>query len=203
MFVRKSILLALIVLFLASLACNLVTGAPTQPSIPGQPPAPTKGQPPAPTQGQPPAAQQTELRQWGASATASSQYGDKDWAATQATGAPDTKACADKTSAWASSSATGVDWLEVTYDSPVTPTQINIHETYNPGSIVKVEVRDTNGSYHPVYTSSPSVVSECPRTLAVDVKNITTPVNAVRISLDQTTSPSWDEIDAVELVGLK
>jgi len=203
MFVRKPILLALIMLFLASLACNFVTGVPTQPAVPGQPPAPTKGESPTPTQEQPPAAQQTELRQWGASATASSQYGDKDWAATQATGAPDTKECGDKTSAWASSSATGVDWLEVTYASPVTPAQINIYETYNPSSIVKVEVRDTKGSYHSVYSASPSVVNDCPRTLTVDVKNITVPVDAVRISLDQTNSPSWNEIDAVELVGMK
>lgn len=195
MFARKPILLALTVFFLVSLACNFITGAPTQP--------PAQGQPPAPTQEQPSSAQKTELRQWGASATASSQYGDPDWTAAQSTGAPDTKECGDKTSAWASSSATGVDWLEVTYANPVTPTQVNIYETYNPGSIVKVEVRDTNGSYHSVYTASPSVGSDCPRTLTVDVKNITVPVNAVRISLDQTKSASWNEIDAVELVGVK
>jgi hypothetical protein len=210
---RKPVLLALSVLFLTSLACNLVTGTPTKPPAQALPSAPAPTKPPIATQKKPPstttqekppsAAQKTELKQWGVSATASSQYGDKDWAAAQATGAPNTKECGDKTSAWASSSATGVDWLEVTYASPVTPTQINIYETYNPGSIVKVELRDTNGDYHSVYTASPSVVSECPRTLVVDVKDVTSPVNAVRISLDQTKSPSWNEIDAVELVGLK
>jgi hypothetical protein len=37
----------------------------------------------------------------------------------------------------------------------------------------------------------------------VEVKNMTDPISAVRISLDQTNSASWNEIDAVELVGSK
>lgn len=178
MFTRKSILPAIIALLVASLACSFGSSAA-------------------------PASQKAETRQWGTSATASSQYGDKDWAAGQATGAPNTKECGDFTTAWASSSAQGVDWLEVNYATPVTPTQINIYETFNPGSIIKVEVRDTGGKYHTIFTATPAAVSECPRVLTIDVKDISVQVSAVRISLDQTNSASWNEIDAVELVGLK
>ena len=43
--------------------------------------------------------------QWAATATASSQYGDIDWAARQATGAPDMVACDDDVHAWAFAAA--------------------------------------------------------------------------------------------------
>jgi hypothetical protein len=141
------------------------------------------------------------IEQWAASATASSQYGDPDWAASAATGAPDTSECGDYATAWASESSSGQDWLEVTYSTAVVPTKIVIYETYNPGSIVKVEVKDTSGNYHTAWTGNAGAASECPRQLTVTVSGVSQKVNAVRINLDQSVVGSWDEIDAVQLVG--
>jgi hypothetical protein len=144
-----------------------------------------------------------EIRQWASSATASSEYGNPDWAAVQAAGAPDTPGCGDHTTAWASFDWITVEWLEVGFATPVIPTRINIHQTYNPGSIVRVEVKDTAGVYHTVYTATPVVMDICPYPLSVVIPEFSHPVEAVRITLDQSRLQSWNEIDAVELVGYR
>lgn len=154
---------------------------------------------PTATPGQPPAA--GALRQWAVGATASSEYGSDDWSARQATGAPNTMECADLQTAWASETSDGVDWLEVSFATAVVPTEINIRETYSPGSIARVEVKDERGLYHTVWEAIPALVEQCPRVLSIPVTGVEVRVNAVRINLDQSNEGYWNEIDAVELVG--
>ncbi|MCC6905246.1 MAG: hypothetical protein IT326_05330, partial [Anaerolineae bacterium] len=140
------------------------------------------------------------LRQWAIAATASSEYGSDSWSAMQATGAPNTLECGDITTAWASGSGSGVDDLTLTYAVPVTATGIEIHQTYNPGSIVRVEVIDLNGAATEVYSAQPAASAACPEVLQIAVQNVPT-VNTVKIYLDQSVIGSWNEIDAVELIG--
>ena len=144
-----------------------------------------------------------EIAQWASSATASSHWGSSDdYAPLQATGAPDTDECGDISTAWASSSSSGMDWLELTYLEPVIPTEINIYETHSPGCIVEVEVIDEDGLYTTVWDGGAEVGAQCPRIFSVPVLDVDFAVVGVRINLDQSTC-SWDEIDAVELVGLE
>ena len=142
-----------------------------------------------------------ELRQWAISAVASSEYGTSDWAAGQATGSPDTLACGDQQTAWASSSSDTVDWIELQYGVPVSPSQVNILETYYPDQVVRVELRDPLGTYHIVYTGQPQELSTCPYTLSIPVQGADYLAVAVRITVDQSVVGQWNEIDAVELVG--
>ena len=86
------------------------------------------------------------LRQWATGASATSQFGESDWSALRVTGAPDSFACGDQWTAWASAEATGVDSLTVTYDIPVMPTQVNIYQPYNPGAITGIELVFADGS---------------------------------------------------------
>ena len=145
----------------------------------------------------------TEVSQWGDSATASSEYSNPSWAALQAAGPPDTEGCGDIETSWASASSTGEDWLEVEYALSVIPVQIDIYETYHPGSITEVEVRDEDGDYHTVWTGTPSEEQDCPRIFSIDVDDVDVAIDAVRIHLDQSIIGSWNEIDAVQLVGLR
>jgi sugar lactone lactonase YvrE len=118
-------------------------------------------------------------------------------------GAPNVSSCGDDINAWASESSSGVDWLEVSYIVPVVPTEINIYESYNPHQIVKVEVLDTASTYHTVYTGDPQAVDTCPYIFTVEVRNADYQAVAVKISIDQSVlGTSWNEIDAVELVGM-
>ena len=66
-----------------------------------------------------------------------------------------------------------------------------------------VELVDTEGTYHEVYTGEPeNLWGECPYTLSilvwVDYQTV-----GVKITIDQSViDTTWNEIDAVELVGV-
>ncbi len=166
------------------------------------PPAPTQPAPteePPPTESGPPGGQ--VLNQWATSATASTQFADASWSAMQASGPPDTTECGDITTAWASATSNGVDWLRLEYAVAVVPTQISIYQTFNPSAVNLVEVTDTNGITYPVYEATPAPAAPCPFVLVVNVTGITAPVQTVTVHIDQTNHTGWNEIDAVELVG--
>jgi hypothetical protein len=140
--------------------------------------------------------------QWASAARASSQYEADRWAATQALGQLNVLTCDDESKAWASADV-GVEWLELDYSQPVRPTEIRIYEVWRPGSIVKVEVRDVSGKYHQVYSASPQPVGNCLRTLRIPVTTVQELISTVRITVDQTTTRDWNEIDAVRLLGYR
>ena len=144
---------------------------------------------------------QTLIRQWASSAHASSEYDNPDWSAQQATGVPDTLECGDEPSAWASLGDITIEWLEVRYDTPVLPTEINIYESHTPTQVVRVEMLDTQGTYHEVYTAKPKI-TDCPYILSIPVQETNYQTVGVKITVDQSqVGLPWDEIDAVELVG--
>ncbi|MBN1920805.1 MAG: hypothetical protein JW892_06135 [Anaerolineae bacterium] len=149
-----------------------------------------------------PALQGQFLEQWAVTATASSEYGNPDWAAIQAIGAPNTQECGDFVTAWASStSSSPYEWLELRYAIPVFPDQIRIYETYSPGSIIRVEVITPVSDYIAVWEDGPRTDEDCPHVLTIPVEGIEERVFGVRITLDQSIIQSWNEIDAVQLVG--
>ena len=168
------------VVLMSMLACSLTGGSEPEPVATPKP---------------------SSLSQWASSASASSEYGEDYWSARQVIGAPDTPECGDYTTAWASEYYDGLDWLEVGFTTPVEPTQIQIFETYNPSSIVKVEIRDLDGLYHTVYETTPAIIESCPSTLIIDLEDIGYKVDAVLITLDQSVLMEWNEIDAVQLTG--
>jgi len=202
---KLHIFLFVIALLASTLACQAVTGGTPDSDTPN-----TSSTVPEETISQEePAAPAVEakepemevIRQWAIFATASSEYGNPDFSAFQATGAPESTDCGDYSNAWASAEATSVDWLELLYEKPVYPEQINIYQNNLPDQVVKVEVIDPNLNYYTVYTGEPSV-TECPYTLTIDITDIDFLVASVKLTIDQSQlDASWDEIDAVELVG--
>ncbi len=148
------------------------------------------------------------LRQWASSAEATSSYGEEVWSPIQATGAPDTPECGDYQTAWASESGLGQDSLTLYYDTPVIPDQVDIYQSSNPGSIIRVEVLPADGSAPIVVFSGIDRTTQCPGILSVAINAepapVTNagPVTEVRITIDQSRTGNWNEIDAVELIGL-
>jgi hypothetical protein len=145
-----------------------------------------------------------QLRQWAVSATGTSQYGEDSWSFMQATGEPDTFTCGDIPTAWASRSSTGDDVLALEYEHHVIPTQVNIYQTYTPGSIVRVDLSNTETSVVIELPDSadPPGNTPCPGVFTLNISEIDEPVNGVIIYLEQSIGGSWNEIDAVELVGI-
>jgi hypothetical protein len=142
------------------------------------------------------------IRQWASFATASTEYGDFDWSSTQATGAPDVDECGDNAKAWASQSPNTLDWLELTYETPVVPTEINIYQSYNPSQVVEVQGIDLDGYTYTLWSGNVKTVADCPdlMTITIDLQEEIV-INKVVVIVDQSQWGSWDEIDAVELVG--
>lgn len=142
-----------------------------------------------------------EIRQWATSGTASTAYGTDSWSAMQATGAPDTDECGDYSTAWATETSTEVAWLRLEYATPVIPTEINIYESYNPDAVYMVDVEGADGTTYTVYEGDPTSESECPGVLTITI-DADVPVSAVTVHIDQSDHTGWNEIDAVELVGI-
>lgn len=143
-----------------------------------------------------------ELEQWAISATATSQFTPDGWSAQQVVGVPNVFGCGDDSFAWASEESDGVDSLTVRYGEPVVPTRIDIYETYNPGAIASITVTTENAEVIEVWSSLPQTTTECPRLLRVPINGVEVAIDTVTINLDQTNHPSWNEIDAIQLVGL-
>jgi hypothetical protein len=148
----------------------------------------------------PAAAQDEQLSQWASWATATSEYSTSDYSAMQATGAPDTDECGDIATAWASARPNTVDALTVGFDEAVWPTEIHIYQTYNPGSIVGVEMLLEGGDSMMIEDSA-DPGTDCPGVFSIRInQEVPLPVNGVVIHLNQR-GLGWNEIDAVELVG--
>lgn len=145
------------------------------------------------------------IRQWASSAEGSSQYSDGGWSFAQATGEPDTLECGDTSTAWASATSTGKDYLKLHFDEPVIPTQVNIYETFSPGSIIGVDLGNSQVDAALISlrdSTDPVGNTACPGVFTVDISGVDSPVDTVVIYLNQNLGGSWNEIDAVELVGM-
>ncbi|MBN1145617.1 MAG: hypothetical protein JXA78_00065 [Anaerolineales bacterium] len=210
--IRINLLLA--VLILVSLSCQFLAGGENEPVAPAEAPVvieePTQAvEPPAepvseatdlPT---PAVLEDNTILQWAVQAVASSEYGSTDWSAMQAVGAPNTPECGDIVTAWASAEGSSLAWIELRYAAPVYASKVEIHQSYNPNQVVKVELIDTQGGYHTVYEGAPALIEVCPYVLSVQImeQDQQYAVQGVKVSLDQTVLGDWNEIDAVSLVG--
>lgn len=144
-----------------------------------------------------------QVRQWATAAEASSAYADPEWSATQVIGPPDTNHCGDYQTAWAAAGSDSVEWLEVSFETPVYVTAVNIVQTFNPNQVSKVELLDAFGRAETIYDAAPFQVAQpCPYTLAITIPRTARQYDRVRIVIDQSNlGLGWNEIDAVELVG--
>jgi len=142
--------------------------------------------------------------QWASAARASTQYGEERYSARQATGAPDVPSHVDDPHAWApSTSERQQEWLEVTFAKPVSATELRIRQSFNPGTIVRVDVIDTDGrsvatwSGHDSSAYPPDQIAW----FAIRFPATQVPVQRARIVLDTPAAKGWKEIDAVQLVA--
>lgn len=143
-----------------------------------------------------------ELRQWATSATASSEFTDDAYNAMQATGEPTLEECGDSPEAWASLGQDTEEDLTVYFDRPVSPTQINIYQTFTPGAITGIELIPYSGDDNITVRNSADPGTDCPGVFTIDIGVELPLVYGVKINLDQSETKNWNEIDAVELVGI-
>jgi hypothetical protein len=122
----------------------------------------------------------------------------RSWGSEQATGKPDTNAAGDIQTAWASQTADGQpEWLMTEYAELVEPTAVLVHETYNPGALVRITAFKLDGTevelwkgIDPTGPAAGKGMSEVP--VKPGFKT-----NRIRIYLDSRNVAGWNEIDAV------
>ena len=141
------------------------------------------------------------VRQWATEASASSFYAP-DYEPAGATGSPNVPTCQDSPDAWASADPNGLEQLELRFRAPVFAVGVNIHQSYNPGFVSKVELIDERGATATVYSATPALTEPCPAVLSVSFEQTLTRIVGVRLTVDQRSGANWAEIDAVELVGV-
>lgn len=138
------------------------------------------------------------LSQWASKARASSQYGSSNWSAQQATLQPNVSKCGDTGTAWApKSSGSEPEWLELSFDTPVYATKLCVHETYNTGSIYKIEFVDVYERKHTIWEDKDTTT--CPGWFEVNINQTRYLVKSVIL---HTRIEGYEEIDAVELTGI-
>ncbi len=142
------------------------------------------------------------LSQWATMAEASSQFGFPDWGMNRATAAPEVRACKDDSRAWASALGQGVEWLRLTYTKPVYATEVRIYQNFGRGAISRVSLIDEAGTKWLIWEGS-DTTEPCPGVLVVSVPQTTVRIVGVLIDLDESRTGFWNEIDAVELIGVR
>ena len=147
---------------------------------------------------------QLGVRQYAASAEASSERDPLKQGAAQAAGPPNTSECGDAETAWSSKYPNEEASLTLLYAELVTPTGLLVYENYNPGFITKITFTDLYGEVHTLYEGTPQLRPTCPFVLVVPIQNADYQGSRVTIYVDQRTSlGGWDQIDAVELIGIR
>ena len=144
--------------------------------------------------------------QWATASRAGSEYGTSNYGAVQLIGAPDVPgAGGDSSYAWCHNSAsTGLEWIELTYATPVQASEVRVRQNNVPGTIVKVEAIEADGTSHIWWQGVDSYRPSDDIDLAwFAVRVPTTPylVTKIKVTLNLAALPGWKEIDAVQLVA--
>jgi len=123
------------------------------------------------------------------------------WGPEQATGAPDTPEAGDFPSAWASLLPdAGPEWLQLDFARPVIVKEVRIRETFNPGAVTKVTAFEDGGKEKTLWEGE-DPTKKVPEDFVVNpVEHLTT--KRLKIYLDSKRVPGWNEIDAVEMIGM-
>lgn len=115
----------------------------------------------------------------------------------QATGPADVPAPGDTDSrAWCPAvENAGIEWLELEYAQPVTAAVVRIHATNNPGAVVRVQIGDGSGAMRelPVEPDASTHIQTIPVSPPMEISR-------VKLELDTSIAPGWNEIDAVALI---
>ncbi|MDP3069289.1 MAG: hypothetical protein Q8N18_03325 [Opitutaceae bacterium] len=142
--------------------------------------------------------------QWAVAAKASSEYRTTNYGANQATGAPNVRAYGDSGNAWAPKTENaGLEWLELSYASPVRATGARVVQNFNPGAIVQIAFIDATGAVAATW-QGPDATPYPPRQIGVLEIKLPTAAPAIaklKLTLDTQRIKGWNAIDAVAILG--
>ncbi len=143
---------------------------------------------------------QLEAMQSRVSATKPASVGRRSWGPEQMIGAPDTPQAGDFPTAWASLDPDGgTEWVVLDYPKEVEVGQVRVRETLGPGTIFMVSAILADGSEKILWHGT-EPAADAPVEMEFNPSSHVRS-RRLRVQLDTSKVPGWNEIDAVELVG--
>lgn len=130
----------------------------------------------------------------------SSQYTPTDWSANQTLGAPNVyPSYGSNPLAW-SPNGDPREFITLGFTNPSPINYIDIYETYKPGAIDTVYVKNpATGLFEVVYSVSAAPAYDSARVLHISFPMTTFNVSEIRIAINDAAIGSWNEIDAVAI----
>ncbi len=132
----------------------------------------------------------------------SSQYTSGNWAAFQILGQPNVyPGYGDNPSAWTHATADGQrEWIELKFNNPGPISSIGIYETYNPGAVDTVYVKNPlNGLWDIVWSGTAAFTGAQSRIFIVDFPLTVYSVSEIRIAINSPVVGGYNEYDAVAI----
>lgn len=143
-----------------------------------------------------------ELRYATAVAGYSSQYSEVQYSVQQVLGPPDVyPSYGGHPSAWASATFDGQrEYLSLTYEDPAPINRIIIYETFNPGAVDSVYIRNPNtGNLVLMYSDSAASSGSASNALTIEFPLTAFNVSEVRIAINSPSVGGFNSIDAVAI----
>jgi len=123
------------------------------------------------------------------------------WAPHEATGPPDTPASGDFGTAWASlTPGDRAEWLLLEYAKPIVPKAVRIHESWNPGAVIRVSLFRADGKEVIAWEGTDPTPPERKHGVSEISLKADFPTTRVKIYVGVLPDRGWHEIDAVGLV---
>jgi len=108
----------------------------------------------------------------------------------------------DLKTSWAPSQSSGKqEFLELQFKNKVNPRKIEIYETFNPGSLVKISAKDSNKKWVTLWKSKRKNEAAKSRIFKPKLEKVDFQTNEIRLDIDTVGSIGFYEIDAVKLIG--
>lgn len=133
----------------------------------------------------------------------STQYNGTTWAAAQVLGAPDRPTYGDIAGAWAPLPQNGsLEFISVGFGTAVYANGATIREVYGNGFVYQVDVIDTQGGLHTVWSGVDGSAPGTPVDFALTWNTTSFLVTGLKVYTDTNHNMgAWEEIDSIQLAG--
>jgi hypothetical protein len=132
----------------------------------------------------------------------SSQYSAGNWSAQQVLGVPNTLVYGDIATAWAAATRNGsLEWISVGFGTAVYSTGATIRESNGNGFVYQVDLIDTLGTLHTVWSGVDNSAPNMPADFSLSWAQTPYLVSGLKVYTNTDHTGTWEEIDAIQLAG--
>ena len=122
------------------------------------------------------------------------------WSIDQLLGKPNTPLSGDRATAWAPRGRdAGIQWVIAEFPKAVDVASVEIIETYNPGAIVAISSVSAAGLATEIWSGTDPIKPVAGMGTSVIKPSVAVHTRRIKIKLDTSKVPGWNEIDAVSI----